>query len=178
MPVQLDERHESSSQTDGEKSPMPLNPIESEVVDLFVQLSRLLGQPPSLGEIYGLLFISPRPLAMDDFMEQLRLSKGSASQGLKFLRNLGAVHPVTVNGDRRVHYQAVAELRKLAGSFLRERVQPYLGNGEQRLDRLAALADKLPPGQREHASRRIALLRSWSRNSRRVLPLVLKVLSG
>ena len=36
----------------------PLSPLETEIIDLFVQVSRLLGQPRSLAEIYGLLFIS------------------------------------------------------------------------------------------------------------------------
>src|SRR6266704_2978128 len=88
-----------------------LNPLETEIIDFFFQLSRLLGQPRSLAEIYGLLFISSRPLAMDDLIGRLQLSKGSASQGLKFLRNLGAVKMVYMPADRRVHYEAVAELR-------------------------------------------------------------------
>ena len=45
--------------------PSTLNSLESSVIDLFVQLSRVLGQPRSFAEIYGLLFISARPLAMD-----------------------------------------------------------------------------------------------------------------
>src|SRR5881392_2903241 len=81
--------------------PAGLNPLETEIIDFFVQLSRLLGQPRSLAEIYGLLFISARPLSMDDLIERLQLSKGSASQGLKFLHSLGAIHMVYVPGDRR-----------------------------------------------------------------------------
>src|SRR5437899_9064034 len=106
----------------GPGSAAPLSPLETEIIDLFVQVSRLLGQPRSLAEIYGLLFISARPLAMDDLIGRLQLSKGSASQGLKFLRNLGAVRTVYVAGDRRVHYQAVAELRNLVARFLREQI--------------------------------------------------------
>src|SRR6266478_5428805 len=106
-----------------------LSPLETEIINLFVQLSRLLGQPRSLAEIYGLLFISARPLAMDDLIERLRLSKGSASQGLKFLRNMGAVKTVYVPGDRRVHYEAVAELRNLLTRFLRDQIVPHLENG-------------------------------------------------
>ena len=155
-----------------------LQPVEIEVIQLFVQLSRVLGQPRSLGEIYGLLFISAQPLAMDDLMIRLNLSKGSASQGLKFLRNLGAVKMVYVPGDRRVHYEAVAELRNLASSFLREKIEPHLGDGEERLERLEALALALPADERDHATRRITMLRSWSQNGRRVLPLVLRVLGG
>lgn len=155
-----------------------MQPVEAEVVDMFVQLSRMLGQPRSFGEIYGLLFISSRPLAMDDLIERLNLSKGSASQGLKYLRNLGAVRSVGIPDERRLHYEAVAELRKLAGSFLREAIEPRLGEGEQRLARLADLVKGMPAEQRTHVNRRITMLRSWSRNSRRVLPLVLRVLGG
>ena len=153
-----------------------LTPIEVEVINLFVRLSRMLGQPRSLGEIYGLLFISPEPLAMDVLMERLKLSKGSASQGLKFLRNLGALRMVYVPGDRRVHYEAVAELRHLTGRFLREKIEPHLGEGEQRLSHLTDLLKTAPEEGRDHVERRIKMLRSWSKNSRRVLPLILTVL--
>src|SRR5436853_1761730 len=114
MPLAISEKPASGL------APASLSPLETEIIDLFVQVSRLLGQPRSLAEIYGLLFISARPLAMDDLIERLRLSKGSASQGLKFLRNTGAVRTVYVAGDRRAHYEAVAELRNLSRRFLRE----------------------------------------------------------
>src|SRR5689334_9414028 len=87
----------------------PLTRVEIEIIDLFVQFSSALGQPRSVAEIYGLLFISRQPLAMDEMIHRLRLSKGSTSQGLRFLRNLGAVRMIYVAGDRRAHYEAVAE---------------------------------------------------------------------
>jgi len=65
-----------------------------------------------------------------------------------------------------VHYEAVAELRHLAGSFLREKIEPHVGNSEERLQRLTRLAQSLPVGQRDHALRRISILRSWNKNSR------------
>jgi DNA-binding transcriptional regulator GbsR (MarR family) len=153
-----------------------LSSLDVEVIDYFIEVSRLLGQPRSLAEIYGLLFISAEPLAMDDLMARLGLSKGSTSQGLKFLRELGAVRQIHVPGSRRAHYQAVAELRNLARRFLHKQIVPYLSDGEARLGRIAAHVEKLPEGGREHVGRRVAMLRSWSRNGRRVLPLVLKVL--
>jgi DNA-binding transcriptional regulator GbsR (MarR family) len=153
-----------------------LTPIETEVIEVFVQLSRLLGQPRSLAEIYGLLFISVQPLAMDDLIRRLRLSKGSASQGLKFLRNIGAVRMVYVAGDRRTHYEAVAELRKLAGRFLREHIVPHLDHGLKRLDGLSRLVEQMPAPARQRVAGRVKMLQSWEKNGRRVLPLVAKVL--
>src|SRR5438874_9235573 len=128
--------------------PALLSPLETEIIDLFVQLSRLLGQPRSLAEIYGLLFIAGKPMAMDDLIERLRLSKGSASQGLKFLRAAGAVRMVYIAGDRRVHYEAVAELRNLTTRFLREQIVPHLENGHNRLERIATLVKQMPQTER------------------------------
>ena len=158
------------------KPPARLSPLETEIIDFFVQLSRLLGQPRSLAEIYGLLFISARPLAMDDLIECLQLSKGSASQGLKFLRNMGAVRMVYVAGERRVHYEAVAELRNLAIRFLRDQIVPHLDNGQARLERIAEMVKQLPPEERGRINGRVKMLQSWGRNGRRFLPLVVKIL--
>ena len=137
-----------------------LNPVEVEIIHLFVQLSRALGQPPSVAEIYGLLFISPNPLPQDDFIERLNLSKGSASQGLRYLLDLGAVRTVYVAGDRRVHYEAVAELRNLANRFLRQQVLTYFDDSEDRLDRIQAEARELPGEEREFALDRVRMLKS------------------
>ena len=154
------------------------NPLEVEVLDLFVQISRLLGQPRSIAEIYGLLFISARPLAMDDLIERLELSKGSASQGLKFLRNMGAVKMVEVPGDRRIHYEAVAELRNLLVRFLDEQIVPQLEGGAARLERIARMAQELPAKDRARVSARVTMLQSWGKRGRRFLPMVVKIMGG
>jgi len=156
----------------------PLTALESEVIDLFVQISHVLGQPRSLAEIYGLLFISAAPLTMDDLIQRLNLSKGSASQGLKYLRQIGAVRTIYVPGDRRVHYEAVAELKNLATRFLREQFVPHLDSGRQRLDRIAAMVRQLPADERGRVSGRITMLQSWGKKTRRFLPLVLKIMGG
>ncbi|MFN6016277.1 MAG: GbsR/MarR family transcriptional regulator, partial [Verrucomicrobiota bacterium] len=68
-----------------------IDSIEREVLAVFVDGVRVLGLPPSIGEIYGLLFISQAPLSLDDLVKRLKISKGSASQGLRTLKSLGAV---------------------------------------------------------------------------------------
>jgi len=155
-----------------------LEPVEIEAITLFVQFSRALGQPRSYAEIYGLLFVSHQPLAMDTLIERLSLSKGSASQGLKYLEDLGAVRAVYLAGERRTHYEAVAELRNLAGRFLSQQILPHFNDSSARLDLLAGQAQKLSGEQRKHVVARIKLLRSWERNVRRVVPFVLKMLGA
>ena len=155
-----------------------LSPVEAEVIEFFVEISRALGQPPSYAEIYGLLFISPQPLTMPDIYERLQISKGSASMGLKFLREIGAVRELEFDHSKRTHYEAVAELRRLAGRFLRDQISPQLAGSEARLARLEQQMGDLPAPVRGYAKSRIAVLRSWNRNSRKILPLVVKLLGS
>jgi DNA-binding transcriptional regulator GbsR (MarR family) len=166
-------------QNHGNPAPsLPLSDLETEVIGLFVQLSRALGQPRSLAEIYGLLFISSRPLAMDDLIERLGLSKGSASMGLKFLRNAGAIKMVYVSGDRRMHYEAVAELRNLATRFLRDQIIPHLDTGLDRIEHIASIVKQMPAAERTQISGRITMLHSWGKKSRKFLPLIVKLMGG
>jgi DNA-binding transcriptional regulator GbsR (MarR family) len=153
-----------------------LTPVEIEVIGLFVQFSRALGQPRSIAEIYGMLFVSHQALSLDDLVERLQLSRGSASQGLKYLRELGAVRVVDLPESRRVHYEAVAELRNLAGSFLHQQVELYLSDSEARLERIARHSQDLTGAARKHALARVKLLQSWEANGRQVLPHILKIL--
>jgi DNA-binding transcriptional regulator GbsR (MarR family) len=113
---------------------------------------------------------------MDDCIAGLNLSRGSACQGLRFLRSVGAIEVVYVAGDRRLHYEAVAELRNLVIRFVREQVLPHLDSGQERLARMAGLVKQLPADERAHVSGRVKLLQSWEKNVRRFLPLVVKIL--
>lgn len=160
----------------GERHPKisALNPLDVEIIDLFVQISRALGQPRSLAEIYRLLFFSAHPLAMDELIDRLRLSRGSASQGLKCLRNLGAVRMVYVPADRRVHYEAVAELRNLLTRFLRDQIVPQLETGQARPQRIAGMRKQLLPEQRARLNGRVTMLQSWGKRGRKFLPLVVE----
>ena len=56
---------------------------------------------------------------MDEVVEILKISKGSASQGLRALRQLGAVSSVFSSGQRKERFDAEIRLRELVG-FLRE----------------------------------------------------------
>jgi DNA-binding transcriptional regulator GbsR (MarR family) len=155
-----------------------LKPAEVEIIHFFVQFARALGQPRSVAEIYGVLFTSEVPLPMETLIERLNLSKGSASQGLKYLQDLGAVRSIYAAADRRTHYEAVAELRRPAGRFLRQQILIHFEDSEVRLNRITAQCEHLTSEHRKHLTERVRLLRRWERTGRRVLPFVLKMLGG
>jgi HTH-type transcriptional regulator, glycine betaine synthesis regulator len=155
-----------------------LKPVEAEVIQFFVQFFYALGLPSSNAQIYGYLFLSPVPVTLDDLEARLQMSRGSAFQSLQFLEGLGAVRAVKVPAQRRVHYEAVTELRLLAGNFLRQQIATHLSDSGPRLERISAEAQLLTGEAKAHALRRVKLLKSWNANGRRLLPLLLKVLGG
>lgn len=149
---------------------------EREIIEIFVGMARVLGQPKSLGEIYGKLYASDRPLSLDDLVSSLKISKGSASQGLRQLRSFGAIRTVYVAGDRRDHFAAVQELKKLAGGFLRERMEPHLTSGTDRLHQLREIMNNLDPTHHQNAKQQIDKLENWHRRASQILPWVTKFL--
>lgn len=146
------------------------------VIDIFVRAAQLIGIPKSLGQIYGLLFCQENPLPMDEIMARLSISKGSASQGLKTLRGIGAVKPVFVMGDRRDHYTCEIKLRRLVSGFLQDQVNPHLSSGSDRLDFIEQAIEREAPENAGIARERLKILRSWHSKTGKILPVVQKLL--
>ncbi len=140
-----------------------------------MHLADVLGLPRSIGELYGGLYAADRPLAMDELMGRLGLSKGATSQGLRLLRGFGAVRTVYIPGDRRDHYVAETELRRLVSGFLKERIQPHMENGADRLERMRELLDAGGEGANPLLRERIERLARWRKRGTRLLPLVLRL---
>ena len=165
------ERRDTGS-SDEKSSQLELSELELELVAFFVTTAQAFGLPKSIGEIYGLFFGSDRPLAMDDVIEKLKISKGSASQGIRFLRSINALTLVYQQGDRRDHFSPELSLRRIADGFLRERILPELKNGSDRLSQIKNKLDSDAP----HIGDRIQSIEIWSRKAKLLVPFVSKYL--
>jgi DNA-binding transcriptional regulator GbsR (MarR family) len=162
-----------------QKEPPALSAWETSMIDVFVRAVGLIGLPRSIGEIYGLLFCAKDVLTFDELVERLQISKGSVSQGLKVLRQLGAVKLHYVPGSRRDHYKPELSVKHLASGFIKDQFEPHLDSGSQRLDSIDALI--LQEGDevlRQHALSRLNTLRSWRQRTRKLIPIIMAVLGG
>ena len=74
--------------------------FERSLVGFFAEAADLLGVPKSVAIIYGIVFASPRPLCFSEIELRVDLSKGSISQGLRVLREMGAIKEVSTPKDR------------------------------------------------------------------------------
>ena len=156
-----------------------IDPLQQQVIDFFADGVRVLGLPKSVGEIYGLLFISEGPLALDDLVSRLAISKGSASQGLRTLKTLGAIREAESNGHRRTRYLPATELKRLAGGFIKEQIRPHLESGKSKLHQLSQSVDAIDDSnRRKFARERVDKLETWIRKSSHVLPVLQKLLGS
>ena len=155
-----------------------LDKWEIAVIDLFLNAANSFGLPKSYGQIYGLLFCRDQSLTMDEIMKLLKISKGSASQGLRSLRQLGAISSVFEPGDRKEKFVAEIRLRKLVGGFLREQADPHLEKGVARLKQIEALLEGFDDMvSHKRGVRRYEILSGWQRQMSRLLPW-LKMIVG
>jgi len=156
----------TSKQTDQEINKI----LEIESIDFFVRMMSMLGMPRSVGEIYGLLYFSRSPLPMDQIVSRLGISLGSASQGLKTLRSLKAVRTSYVPGDRRDHYLAETEFRRLFSNFIKEEILPHMESAKDRITRMEDSLTELNACDDEFYKIRIEKLKRLSRAGSRLLP--------
>ena len=152
----------------------PLSEFELESIDLFIHSVQVLGLPRSIGEIYGFLFAQAQSQPMEVLVQRLGISVGSVSQGLKLLKNIGAVKVTFHPGDRREFFSAQTELRKLIVGLIKERIQPHLDNGDARIALMLQSSRKLPAGDRAVLQGRVEILKNWRGKAAKVLPFIVR----
>jgi DNA-binding transcriptional regulator GbsR (MarR family) len=145
--------------------------FENSVVGFFVDAADLLGVPKSVAAIYGVVFASPVPLSFADIDARLDVSKGSISQGLRVLREVGALKEVSREADRAELFTPDLEMRKLVGRFLENRLQKQLDAGHTRLAGLKKSVAMFPAPAQKELLQRIRKLQQWHDRSRALLPL-------
>lgn len=154
-----------------------LSDIEKQIVNLCADGVRVAGLPKSIGEIFGLLYVSPQPQALDDLVNRLGISKGSASQGLKTLRTLGAIQESEGPDARRTYFEADIKLKQLVGGFIKEQLRPHINSGEERLRSIESLVREEEDDElRTFYEGRVRKMQRWSKQARLVFPLLQRVL--
>lgn len=111
------------------------------MIEICGRFCQRLGVPRSTGQIYGLLFLAISPLSLDDIVEQLGISKASASMGTRQLKFWGAIRQVWVPGTRRDHFEVVADLVEFLRSAYRNNIKSRMAASEQILSGLVSSLD-------------------------------------
>jgi DNA-binding transcriptional regulator GbsR (MarR family) len=109
---------------------MNLAPLTQRFVLHFGEMGSRWGINRTVGQIYALLYVSPRALNADDIGEALAFSRSNVSMGLKELQSWNLVRLQHLPGDRREYFQAPEDVwaifRTLAEERRKREIDPTL----------------------------------------------------
>ncbi len=107
-----------------------LSPLVRSFVSHFGEMGSRWGINRTVGQIYALIFVSPRPLNADDIGDSLEFSRSNVSMGLKELQAWRLVQLRHLPGDRREYFEAPTDaweiFRTLAEERRRREIEPTL----------------------------------------------------
>src|SRR5689334_7258114 len=87
------------------------------------EVAEMLSFNPSIGQLYGYLFVSHEALSLEAIAKACNMSKGNASIHLRTLENWGAVHRSWRPGTRKDYYTANTDIRGVAVRRLEEGIR-------------------------------------------------------
>ena len=109
---------------------MNLAPLTQRFVLHFGEMGSRWGINRTVGQIYALLYVSPRALNADDIGEVLAFSRSNVSMGLKELQSWNLVRLQHLPNDRREYFQAPDDVwaifRTLAEERRKREIDPTL----------------------------------------------------
>ena len=107
-----------------------LPPLTHQFVSHFGEMGSRWGINRTVGQIYALIFVSPKPLHADDIADALEFSRSNVSIGLKELQGWRLVKLKHLAGDRREYFEAPQDVweifKSLAEEKRRREVEPTL----------------------------------------------------
>ena len=106
----------------------PLPSLNRQFVSHFGEMGSRWGINRTVGQIYALLFLSPRALNAEEIAETLEFSRSNVSMGLKELQSWRLVNLRHQPGDRREYFEAPQDVweifRRLAEERRRREIEP------------------------------------------------------
>lgn len=135
-----------------------LTASELKMIESWAQLADSLGLPKSLAQLYGFIFSSRKAISAQDCVDVLKISRSSAGQGLKALRDIGAIRPAFELGARREGFVIEPDLGVVIQGLAKSRVVPAFDNF---FTQISAIEEVLHPAKDSFLIGRIQKLHRW-----------------
>lgn len=109
---------------------MKLKEAKREFIQTWTRLGGEWGINRTMAGVHALLLVSDKPLATDEVMEELSISRGNANINLRELLNWNLIYRELVPGDRKEYFRAEKDVWEIAKRIARERkrreIEPVL----------------------------------------------------
>lgn len=110
--------------------------LEDTIIQSAGEMAESLSINRLVGQIYSLLYINPEPVSLDEMVEKLKISKGSASVNIRNLEDWNAVKKVLVPGSRKDYYTAEPDFLKVVSERLHQGFSKRLRYADEKLKQM------------------------------------------
>ncbi|WP_034061997.1 GbsR/MarR family transcriptional regulator [Lacinutrix jangbogonensis] len=100
---------------------MEYQEAKDKFISTWGSLGTLWGINKAMAQIQALLFISTKPLTMEEIMEDLKISRGNTSMNLRQLMDWGIVTKTLVPGERKEFFTTEKDVQELSRIIAKER---------------------------------------------------------
>ena len=105
---------------------MQLSEGKAKFIESWGTIGTNWGVSRTMAQVHALLMLSPRPMCMDDIVEQLQISRGNACMTLHSLIDWELVHKVLKPGDRKDYYEAEKDVLTMLKQIIKHRKRKEL----------------------------------------------------
>ena len=123
------------------------------VQDIFLNrinhICKKLGLNNVMAQLYAILYLNNEPLSLDDMVERLKISKGSASVNIRALESYGAVRRVWMRGSRRDYYEADTDIVRVVTDRINLIARLRLSEVDELMKTSAKLLDSINPSDKD-----------------------------
>src|SRR5262245_58646102 len=135
-----------------------IDPFLDQFIALAGDVAEMVSFNRSLGQLYGLLYISRQPMSLEEIAKTCKMSKGNASIHLRILEDWNAVHRSSQPGTRKDYYIANVDVKSIAAQRFQEGLSKRLNLVRKRMAALKedpVLSEHLKQPQNAHWHQRM-----------------------
>jgi len=104
-----------------------LKKVEDIFTETLGKTADAFGISRAVAQLYAILYLSPKPLSLDEMAEHLKVSKGNISVNIRILNDWQAVRKIWQRGSRKDYYVAELDIKKIIMNKLRDGLNRRIG---------------------------------------------------
>ncbi|MBK8987974.1 MAG: hypothetical protein IPM39_18210 [Chloroflexi bacterium] len=105
----------------------PLTEAREHFVQGMGRLTQFWGFPEGMGRMYGVVYLAPEPISLDQLAQQVGGSPDLLRANVELLEHLGMIHGQIQDDDGRTRYLPETDFWKVVRTLLKEREHNELG---------------------------------------------------
>lgn len=129
----------------------PFEAANSLFIRRWGEMGATWGISRTMAEVHALLYIATDALCTDDVMDELAISRGSASMNLRELENWGLIKRIHRRGDRKEYFEAEKDVWQMFDTIMRERRRREVLPIMETIERCISMIDQGRGAQRGQA---------------------------